>query len=102
MNKKNLPKSALTEVYKLYEGAKRERNEAQWIKAVIYINHLEENKDLSISVRIKQLQDEILSAPSRVAAVLKSFEAEQLFQYSQLHRYEHNDETDIEKRHIPK
>src|SRR4030095_14227032 len=38
MNKKNLPKSALVEVNKLYAAAKKEKQEAQWVKAVIYKN----------------------------------------------------------------
>ena len=69
INEKNLPQSALKEVHKVYEGAKRERNEAQWIKAVIYINHLEDTRDKDITVKIEQLQDEILAARGMKATI---------------------------------
>ncbi len=42
MNKKNLPKSALIEVNKVYAAAKKDKQEAQWVKAIIYRNHLQE------------------------------------------------------------
>src|SRR4030095_2317520 len=96
MTKKNLPKSALVEVNKLYVAAKKEKQEAQWVKAIIHKNHLEEVDDnRNISLSIKELETEIASAPPRVAALLKSVEAEQLFQYLQGRRYQIGNRTDI-------
>ena len=39
MTKKNLPKSALIEVNKVYAAAKKDKQEAQWVKG----NHLQES-----------------------------------------------------------
>src|SRR6266851_1610608 len=49
MNKKNLPKSALMEVNKVYAAAKKDKQEAQWVRAIIYKNHLQESDDESIN-----------------------------------------------------
>jgi len=96
LTKKNLPKSALVEVNKLYVAAKKEKQEAQWVKTIIYKNHLEEVDDnRNISLSIKELETELASAPPRVAALLKSVEAEQLFQYLQGRRYQIGNRTDI-------
>jgi hypothetical protein len=63
MNKKNLPKSALTEVNKVYAAAKKDRQEAQWVKAIIYRNHLQETDDQNINDKIKYLESEVTDAP---------------------------------------
>src|SRR5882762_2259369 len=70
MNKKNLPKSALVEVNKVYAAAKKDKQEAQWVKAIIYKNHLQELDDQNSNDEIKELENEIVSAPPRVAVVL--------------------------------
>ncbi len=96
INKKNLPRSALAEVNKVYIAAKKEHQEAQWVKAIIYKNHLEETDDnIDITLTIKELGNEITNAPPRVAALLKSVGAEQLFQYLQGHRYQFRNRTTI-------
>jgi Bacterial Alpha-2-macroglobulin MG10 domain/Alpha-2-macroglobulin family/MG2 domain len=95
MNKKNLPKSALAEVNKVNAAAKKDKQEAQWVKAIIYKNHLQESNEQKINDEIKALQAEILSAPPRVAALLKSIEAEVFFQYLQGHRYQLGNRTMI-------
>src|SRR3954465_8846538 len=84
---KNLPKSALIEVNKVYITAKKNVQEAQWIKAIICRNHLQESGVQSINEEIEDLESEIKTAPPRVAALLKSIEAEELFQYLQGNRY---------------
>src|SRR4051794_14706336 len=66
MFKKNLPKSALIEVNKVYITAKKNVQEAQWIKAIIYRNHLQESGVLSINEEIEDLESEIKTAPPRV------------------------------------
>jgi uncharacterized protein YfaS (alpha-2-macroglobulin family) len=95
INKKNLPKSALTEVNKVYAAAKKDNQEAQWVKAIIYWNRLQEPEDQDINQSIHKLAAEITTAPPRVAALLKSIEAEELFQYLQGNRYQIQNRTSI-------
>ena len=95
MNKKNLPKSALVEVNKVYTAAKKDKQEAQWVKAIIYKNHLQESDDQNFNYEIKELETEIASAPPGVAAFLKSIEAEELFQFLQGHHYQMRNRTTI-------
>jgi hypothetical protein len=49
MNKKNLPKSALVEVNKLRAAEKMEKNEAQWLKAILCRDQMQESEDKKIS-----------------------------------------------------
>jgi len=95
INKKNLPKSALSEVCKVYDEAKKEKDEAQWIKSIIYRNHLQVSDGRNINQEILELDTETAGAPPCVVAVLKSIEAEQLFQYLQEHRYQMEARTTI-------
>ena len=95
MNKKNLPKSALLEVNKVYAAAKKDKQEAEWVKAIIYKSHLQEAEDRDINLSIKDLEGEISTAPPSVKALLKSIEAEELFQYLQSHRYQVQNRTAI-------
>jgi 5-hydroxyisourate hydrolase-like protein (transthyretin family) len=95
MIKKNLPKSALVEVNKVYEAAKKDKQEAQWVKAIVYRNHLQETNDQNINDKIKNFDSEVTSSPKRVAALLRSLEAEELFQYLQEHRYQFRNRTAI-------
>jgi hypothetical protein len=95
MNKKNLPKTALVEVNKVYAAAKSEKNEAQWVKAILYRNHLQETEDRNINRLIDDMNQEISGAPARVSALLKSVEAEQLFQYWQSNGYRMRNRTTV-------
>ncbi|HET7000637.1 MAG TPA: alpha-2-macroglobulin family protein, partial [Puia sp.] len=95
MIKKNLPKSALIEVNKVYTAAKKDNQEAQLVKAIIYKNHLQETNGQKINDERNNLESEITSAPPRVAALLKSIEAEELFQYLQGHRYQFRNRTAV-------
>ncbi|HVY75589.1 MAG TPA: hypothetical protein VG890_12200, partial [Puia sp.] len=87
IRKKGLPKSALAEVNKIYAAAKRENQEAQWVKAVIYMMSLQEGSDEQSTTNFNLIEKEIRSAPPRVAAVLSSLEAEQLYFYLRQNRY---------------
>src|SRR5450432_3792179 len=95
MNKKSLPKSALVEVNRIYEAAKKDGQEAQWIRAVIYRNHLRETDDRDISETITELEKETIASPPRVTAVLKSIEAETLTQYLMGQGYDMRHRTEI-------
>jgi hypothetical protein len=95
MIKKNLPGSALLEVDKVYAAAKKDKNEAEWVKTIIYKNHLQETEDRYMNMSIKEMEEEISVAPPRVKALLKSIEADELFQYLQGHRYQLQNRTKI-------
>jgi hypothetical protein len=95
MNKKNLPKSALVEVIKIYSTAKTEKNEAQWVKAILYRNHLQVSEDRDINRVVAEMDREISTAPPRVAALLKSVEAEQFFQYLMANSYRMRSRTTV-------
>ncbi len=95
MNKKNLPKTALVEVNKVYAAAKAEKNEAQWVKAIIYKNYLRQSEDRNINLVVSEFEQEIKSAPPEVSALLKSIEAEGLYQYLQENLYAFRDKTKI-------
>src|SRR5450631_401978 len=95
INKKNLPKSALAEVNKISVAAKKEKNEAQWVKAIIYQNQLLGFEDRNINQVVNGYEKEIASAPPRVAALLNSIEAEQLNQYLERQRYQIGTRTDL-------
>ena len=82
---------------KVYATAKKDNQEAQWVKAMIYQNHLEETDDnRNITLAIEELENEITVSPLRVAALLKSIEAEQIFQWLQGHRYQIRTRTAIQ------
>ena len=95
INKKNLPKSALAEVNKVWAAAKKDKNEAQWVKAIIYQNQLLGFEDRNINQAVSGFENEIVSAPPRVAALLYSIEAEQLNQYLVGQRYLIEIRTDL-------
>jgi hypothetical protein len=96
INQKDLPKSAIAEVYKVYNAAKQEKQEAQWVKAIIYKNYLQESDDNGdINKTISDLEREINIAPPRVVSLLKSIEAEQLYQYYLSRSYQIGNRTKI-------
>jgi hypothetical protein len=71
--KKNLPKSALAEVKKIYTLAKKEKQDAQVIKSLLYIIDVqsetrEENPDSSIM----EIEKEILVSQEPVVSILNS------------------------------
>ena len=65
--KKELPKSALTEVKKIYALAKKEKQEAQIIKSLVYITNLQadtrENNEVS---SIAEIEKEIVTAEEAI------------------------------------
>ncbi|HEY4966787.1 MAG TPA: alpha-2-macroglobulin family protein, partial [Puia sp.] len=95
LHKKNLPKSALVEVNKVYAAAKKEQNEAQWVRAIIYRNYVNKTEDRNINQVVAEWEQEISAAPPRVSALLKSVEAEGLFQYMQENLYQYQFRTTI-------
>jgi hypothetical protein len=77
ITKKNLPKTALAEVKKLYALAKKEKQDAQVIKAVVYMIGLQrETREENEAIAIKDIEKEIAQNKEPVVSILRSFEAE--------------------------
>lgn len=85
---KGLPKSALSEVNKIYEQAKREKNNAQVIRSLIYLAEisvpLSDNGTIE-SIRKIELEIETEKAPVR--NILQSVAAQMYWDYLQNNRW---------------
>lgn len=86
---KNLPKSALAEVKKIYALAKAEKQDAQLIKSLVYMIGLQnENREDNAIFSIAELEKEMASSKEPVTSILKSFQAEIYYNYYQEHRWQ--------------
>ncbi len=95
---KGLPKSALEEVKKIYTLAKTERQDAQVIKALVYITGLQsENREDNEIFSIGEVEKEIASNKEPVASILNSLLAEMYYSYFQQHRWQLYNRTKTEK-----
>ena len=93
--KKNLPKSALAEVKKIYALAKKEKQDAQLIKAVVYMIGLQqENREENQVAGIKEIEKEIVSNKEPVVSIFKSLLAELYWNYFQNNRWNFYDRTE--------
>src|SRR5688572_19543206 len=73
IQKKNLPKSALEEVKKIYALAKAESQDAQVIKALVYMTSLQtDNREDNEEVSIKELEKELIQLKEPAASIVKS------------------------------
>lgn len=89
IEKKNLPKSALEEVKKIYAQAKKENQDAQVIKALVYMINLQQgNREDNQIQSIKDIEKEIATAKKPSASILKGLLADLYWQYFQNHRYQ--------------
>lgn len=94
VQKKNLPKSALEEVKKIYAKAKSEKQEAQVIKALVYMVSLQqENREEGSKQAIAEIEKEIAGAKEPAASLLKALVADLYWQYFQQHRWQLYDRT---------
>ena len=85
--KKNLPKSAFDEVKKIYTLAKKENQDAQVIKALIYMIGLQsENRENNQMLSIREIESEIITSKQPAVSVLKSILADLYWNYFQEHR----------------
>jgi len=92
--KKNLPKSALTEVKKIYTLAKKENQEAQVIKSLVYITGLQqETREKNELFSIKEIEKEIAGSNEPVTSILNSLLAEMYWNYYQQHRWQFYNRT---------
>lgn len=91
---KGLPKSALTEVKKLYALAKKEKQDAQVIKTLVYITSLQtENREDNEVLSVSEIEKEIAISNEPVASILKSLLADMYWGYYQSHRWQMYDRT---------
>jgi hypothetical protein len=95
---KGLPKSALTEVKKIYALAKKDKQDAQVIKALINISTLqtqtrEENEVFSVA----EIENEIKVSKEPVVSILKSLLADVYWNYFQQNRWRLYNRTKTEK-----
>lgn len=91
---KGLPKSALTEVKKLYDLAKKEKQDAQVIKTLVYMTSLQtENREDNEVLSVSEIEKEIASSNEPVASILKSLLADMYWNYYENHRWQMYDRT---------
>lgn len=96
VNQKGLVKSALEEVNKLYQTAKKEKQEAQRIKALVYKLGLEEGQQEDADNQtIRSMETEIAAASGASKAILQSLLAEKYVNWFQNHRWELYDRTKL-------
>ena len=87
--KKNLPKSASAEAKKIYELAKKEKQDAQVIKSLVYLSFLQtENREDNQVASIAEFEKEIALGKEPVRSVLNSLLAEMYWNYYQQNRWE--------------
>lgn len=92
--KKNLPKSALAEVKKIYALAKKDQQDAQVIKSLVYMTGLQaETRENNEILSIKEIEKEIPAAKEPASSILKSLLAEQYQSYFENHRWQLYDRT---------
>ncbi|RUA08286.1 MAG: alpha-2-macroglobulin, partial [Flavobacteriia bacterium] len=99
---KDLPKSALAEVEKIYKLAKRESNEEQIIKTLIYRSKftLELQEDAQLKI-VNDLGKEVRSSGFPAKNILESILADLYWQYFQQNRYKFYNRTKTEKKVNP-
>ncbi len=94
ISKKGLTRSALEEVKKIYARAKKEKQDAQLIKALLYQLNLEEQiEENAEQSGIKALEKETGTASEPARSVLHSLIAQKYWQYAQHNRRKLYDRT---------
>jgi len=87
--KKGLPKSALEEARKIYALSRKEKQDAQMIKSLIYISLLQEQtREENELLSIKELEQEAAASKGPVKSILQSIQADIYWNYYQAHRYQ--------------
>lgn len=87
--KKGLTQSALIEVHKIYILSKKEKNDAQIIKALLYRMNLRQMKEEdAIQKNIQELEKEIATAKEPGKSILSSIAAESYWNYFQQYRWQ--------------
>lgn len=87
--KKNLPKSAFAEVKKIYALAKKEKQDAQVIKALVYMIGLQQtNRENNELLSIREIENEIAGSRHPATSILKSMLADLYWNYYSEHRWQ--------------
>src|SRR6188768_988691 len=98
ITKKKLPKTGLTEVKKIYALAKKENQEAQIIKTVVYMVGLQrETREDNESLAIEEIEKEITTAKEPVVSIFRSLLAGVYLSYFQQHRWQLYDRTETKQ-----
>jgi uncharacterized protein YfaS (alpha-2-macroglobulin family) len=88
LQKAGLPNSALTEANKIYARAKKEKNNAQLIKSLIYISFIQLSKEEDAPLKNIQLwEKEIPTAAEPARSIMQSITATMYWTYFQNNRW---------------
>lgn len=91
---KQLPQSALTEVKKIYQLAKKEKQQAQLIKSLVYMSQLKEvTREDNNVLSIKEMEAELKNTPEPASSILNSIIAGMYYRYYENNRWELMDRT---------
>jgi len=94
INKKGLFKSALTEVNKIYQSAKQDKNDPQRIKALIYRLNLQQiDRENATQQNIKDLEQEISADRQPARSILQNMLAGLYWSYFQQNRWKFYNRT---------
>lgn len=94
LSKKGLTESALKEVKTIYDAAKKEKNNGQLLKSVLFRLSLQQQKEEDADVKaIAEIEKEISIAAEPLKSVLTNYAAEAYWQYLQNNRWEFYDRT---------
>src|SRR5687768_12348583 len=98
ITKKKLPKTALAEVKKIYALAKKEKQEAQVIKAVVYMIGLQrETREDNESLAIKEIEKEIVTSTEPVVSIFRNLLAGIYLNYFHQNRWQLYDRTETKQ-----
>src|SRR4029079_18507772 len=87
--KKELPRSALEQVKKIYQVAKKDKQDAQVVKSLIYMTGLQNEVTENDGTKaIADLEKETIAATEPGKSILNSLLAELYWQYYQQHRWQ--------------
>lgn len=104
IEKKGLTESALKEVKLIYEAAKKEKNNGQLLKSVLFRLSLQQQKEENADEKaILEVEKEISTAAEPLKSVLTNYAAEAYWQYFQNNRwkfYQRTNTTGFDKNDI--
>ena len=88
MHKRRLPQSAFEEVRKIYAAAKKEGQEAQVIKALVYLTSLQsETREDADAKAIAEIETAIKESKEPTTSILKSYLAGQYWNFYRANRW---------------
>lgn len=94
IQKQGLTQSALTEVNKIYNLAKREKNDVQVIKALLYRMQLQSlREENAFATNLADLEKELIASTGPEQSIIASITAESYWRYFQNYRWQLYDRT---------